>query len=176
MDHNLETEKPKKELSKYDLPEDDESRFNDQKYQGERFTKRYGVLGPIEQPERSFTDILWCIIFLVFMFFVIVLLVTTIANSSVSSLTNIRDSEGNLCGQDDGFQDYRYLFMFKLTSPYKSVCVKECPKFDYNQLRYNSTSASTEKSITPVYFADIAQVMEKGNSIQSNPTIYSTIR
>jgi hypothetical protein len=48
------------------------------------------------------------------------------------------DSSKNDCGVGEA-KDFPFLYMQTFKAPYKSVCVKECPHFDYNQIKYNST-------------------------------------
>ena len=79
-------------------------------------------------------------------------------------LSSPLDSEGNICGKDKDFEEYPYLFIYKFDEPYKSVCVKECPKFDYNQMRYNSNGKNKTK-IDPVYFEDFLDAVESSNLI-----------
>lgn len=151
---------PKKEEKKQDPPIEDEGRFMDHKYMGEQFPRPWGVRGPLPNGRRTFTDVICCAVFLLYCIFMILLVVVTCANARVQDIGKIMDSEANKCGEKD-FAAYPYLLMFKFSAPYKSVCVKSCPKFDYNQIRYNSggTNASV---ITPVLFADISNEMETG--------------
>lgn len=57
-------------------------------------------------------------------------------NSNANDLTRIYDSEDNVCGEG-ATADFPFLFMQNFDAPYKSVCVKECPQFDYNAIKYN---------------------------------------
>lgn len=48
------------------------------------------------------------------------------------------DSNGNFCGEGI-LEDYPKLYFFNMEKPLDSVCVKECPQFDYNKLRGKDT-------------------------------------
>jgi hypothetical protein len=62
--------------------------------------------------------------------------------SDPKGLNKVYDSSGNICGQGAA-QEYPILFLQTFTAPYVSVCIKECPVFDYNQIKYNSNGVST---------------------------------
>lgn len=49
------------------------------------------------------------------------------------------DSHGNFCGMGE-LEDYPYLYFLNFQLPLTTVCVKECPKFDYNSLMGKDTS------------------------------------
>ena len=109
--------------------------------------------GPVVK--RSMTDIICCAIFLLYIGGMVGVFFYKYKDFKLDLLKAPLDSEANTCGKDKGFEDYPYLFLFTFTEPYRSVCVKECPKFDYAQMRYNSTGKnSTTKGIKPVYFED----------------------
>lgn len=96
----------------------------------------------------------------------IAIVVLNLANSDISSMREISDSEGNVCGQDSGYEDYKNLVMFNFDAPYRSVCVKECPKFDYNQIKYNSDGTNSSV-IEPVYFENFTKAVEYGKNLSS---------
>ena len=51
-------------------------------------------------------------------------------------MTKIYDSSGNVCGEGKAL-DFPVLYLQTFSKPYKSVCVWECPKFDYNAIKYD---------------------------------------
>lgn len=106
-------------------------------------------LGPV--PKRGMTDILCCIIFLLTLVFFFTFGILYSVKKTSGDLTTIMDSSGNLCGKDAAVKDYPFLYMYKFDAKYRSVCVKECPKFDYNQIKYNANGKNSSK-ITPLYF------------------------
>jgi len=59
-----------------------------------------------------------------------------VMNSNDDDITKIYDSSGNACGFGKT-TDYPILFLQTFSKPYKSVCVKKCPKFDYNAIKFN---------------------------------------
>ena len=78
----------------------------------------------------------------------IITMFSALKNSSHSDLTKIYDSSGNECGFG-ATKDYPYLFMQTFLKPYKSVCVKKCPKFDYNEIKYKINTSEEEKNKYP---------------------------
>jgi hypothetical protein len=68
----------------------------------------------------------------------------------------VLDSEGRVCGVDEVVKNHPYLYMVKFSENFKSVCVSECPRFDYNQIYFNSTGLN--KTVTqPLYFESLDQ-------------------
>ena len=86
---------------------------------------------------RRKTDCFCLILFLAVCIAMIATTVYILTNSDSQHMFKLYDSEGTDCGTGDA-QDYPLLYMQNFRRPYKSVCVKECPKFDYNQMKYNS--------------------------------------
>ena len=87
--------------------------------------------------ERGMTDCLCLILFLLVCIVMIASTVYILVNSDAERLTRLYDSSGNDCGTGD-VKDYPFLYMQTFKKPFRSVCVKECPKFDYNEIRFNS--------------------------------------
>jgi len=141
------------------IPEDNESLYNKEGYEGEKFPRAIGERGPSTQ-SGGFTDLFCCIFFLLYIAGMVALLFLNMANSKVSSMSHQLDSDGNACGFDDSVKDFKYLLMFKFQKPFKSVCVKECPIFDYNQMKYNSTGSNTTY-IQPLYFSNFSNAIGK---------------
>lgn len=92
--------------------------------------------GPVPNEDRRVTDKFCCLIFVVFMIFLGVTTVWAFKNSDKDDIYKIYDSEGNACGRDK-LRDYPYLYIQNFEEPFKSVCIKECPNFDYNAIKYN---------------------------------------
>jgi len=93
--------------------------------------------GPIHDSKRSITDKLCLLIFITFLILMIVTMIWALKNSNHSDLSKIYDSSGNICGFGET-KDFPYLFLQTFEKPYRSVCVKTCPKFDYNEIKYKS--------------------------------------
>ena len=134
---------------------DDESKYNDEGYMGVPFPREIGQNGPIK--ESRCTDMFCCIFFLAYIAGMGALGFLNMAKSKVGTMSHQLDSDGKACGYDKGYENYPYLMMFSFSEPYKSACVKHCPKFDYNQIKYNSTGSNTT-AITPVYFSNFSEV------------------
>lgn len=127
--------------------------------------------GPVR--DRKMTDIFCCICFLLFLIAWIVLGVFySFKSDKLQNLDDIMDSEGNYCGVDSNVRDYPYLFMVKFNADYRSVCVKECPKFDYNQIKYNSTGTNSSK-IEPLYYEQLSDVVKTSYNLNMDSSITS---
>lgn len=111
------------------------------------------VQGPVTK--RRVTDIACCICFAIFLiaFFAIGIVYAILGKNK--GMFDTLDSTGQICGKDDKVKDFPYVYMTKFTEKYKSVCVKECPKFDYNQIKYNSTGVPTKTDFKPLYYNDL---------------------
>jgi hypothetical protein len=135
---------------------EDRNSVLDDDFAGEKMPKRLS-LGPV--PKRSMTDIICCLIFLLVIigFFTVGILFSV--KSTSGSVTNVMDSSGNLCGVDTKVANYPYLYIYKFDARYRSVCVKECPKFDYNQIKNNANGKNTA-SIDPLYFESYSSVVK----------------
>ena len=87
--------------------------------------------------ERNYTDCCCLILFLAVCIAMICTSVFILMKSDPKKMLKLYDSSGNDCGIGDA-EGYPLLYMQNFKAPYKSVCVKECPRFDYNQLKYNA--------------------------------------
>lgn len=114
---------------------------------GDRLPTRLGD-GPV--PIKRSTDVVCLVLFCILMVGLIVLsLIFAIGGNNSKKIAKPLDSEARICG--DEVKGYPYLYMFKFTPNYRSVCVKSCPRFDYNQIKYNADGKSKDK-IEPLYF------------------------
>lgn len=114
--------------------------------------------------ERRCTDICCCLLFIILLGGMMTAVFFYSSKSHIKDLRNPRDSAGNQCGVTEGFEEYPMLFMTKVTEPFRSICVKECPKFDYNQIRYNSSGDNFTGPIQPVYAANFSQAVKDANT------------
>lgn len=135
-----------------------QSVVDDNKFLGQQIPSRLSH-GPVRS--RRMTDLVCCIIFaLFFAGWLAIGIYYTFTSDRLDSLNDMLDSEGNYCGVDAKVKDYPFLFMVKFDANYRSVCVKECPKFDYNQIKYNSTGSNTT-IIQPLYYEDLASAVRR---------------
>ena len=75
-------------------------------------------------------------------------------------LTKPMDSDARICGQDEAVKNFPFLYIFKFEKNYRSVCVSSCLKFDYNQIKYNSTGAATDY-IRPLYYENYTTIVPR---------------
>lgn len=76
---------------------------------------------------------------------------TAFSKSSHNDITKLYDSSGNACGFDTA-KEYPFLLMQSFSKPYKSICVKSCPVFDYNEIMHG-------KGVKPpMYFAEFKKM------------------
>lgn len=129
-------------------------------YKGKPFPGQYGKRGP--RDSDSCTDILCIFVFLFYIGIMITLVINLRSSAHIEDLRELMDSEGNKCGVSKGFEEYKSLYFFKFSAPYKSTCVKECPKFDYNQIKFNSTGTA-QRPITPLYFSNFSSFVKESS-------------
>jgi len=93
--------------------------------------------GPVQ--DRSCTDVFMCIIFSAFLLLMVVISIVGFQNGDPYKIVTPFDSDANICGESEGFEDYPYLFWPEFlsnaasadTDAYKTtVCVNICPKYD----------------------------------------------
>jgi hypothetical protein len=158
---SLSTSKPAE-----DICCDNEISNLDEGFKGKKVPASFG--GGPRDPKKC-TDILCCLIFVCFVGGIVAAAFLHYPTSKIGIMLTPRDSDGNMCGVSPKTKDYPYLYMVKFSSPYRSVCVKECLKFDFNQIRYNSTGANLTK-ISPVYYEDFAAAVKLHNTSWDNKT------
>ena len=104
----------------------------DDDFLGDRMPERLGN-GPVEHRRR--TDMLCMVICCVFFLAFIVLTFVYSFINKYDILLHPLDSDARTCGLDSVVKDYPYLYIFKFEKNYRSVCVKSCLRFDYNQVK-----------------------------------------
>lgn len=127
----------------------------DDKYMGQKLPVRL-ARGPVSP--RRITDVICCLVFPLVLIAFLVIGIIYSSSTKVKNLTKPQDSKGNVCGIDAAVKDYPNLYFYSMDRPYKSACIKTCPQFDYNQIKYNSTGGSTNY-IQPLYFENYSSVV-----------------
>lgn len=115
--------------------------------------------GPVGK--RRLTDKICLFICLIFFIFFIVMIFTYSWNNDYKALEHPMDSEARICGRDEAVKDFPYLYVFKFERNYRSVCVRECLKFDYNQIKYNADGNNGTYSMKPMYFGEFNERTER---------------
>jgi hypothetical protein len=86
--------------------------------------------GPMEN--RSCTDVLCCLFFIAFLGGMIAIAGYSISKGDPNLIGRGYDRAGKICGVDDGYTDYPYLYFQVPKTKYLSstICVKTCPMVD----------------------------------------------
>lgn len=136
-----------------------------------RIPETWGI-GPVRNRDRRCTD-MWCyILFIITLLAMIATAIWAILASDPRGIAKVYDSSGNICGEGAA-ANHPLLYLQTFEKPYRSVCVSDCPTFDYNQIKYNSSGVSTYDQagpIPPLLFHDFINQFA-GNSYTSAPDI-----
>ena len=93
--------------------------------------------GPVQNIKRRVTDKCCLVIFILYLLLMIVTMSIAVSNSEHEDITKLYDSSGNACGFDEA-EGFEILLLQRFSKPFISVCVKECPSFDYNEIKYKT--------------------------------------
>jgi choline transporter-like protein 2/4/5 len=94
-------------------------------------------LGDTTKKERSCTDIICCILFVLGWIAMITIGVIALQKGNPRALAQPYDSDNHACGVAAGFEDYQYIYFARPSGPLFSranttVCVRHCPKGNEN--------------------------------------------
>ena len=154
------------ESQKDDICCDNEVSNLDEKHTGKKIPQQFAQ-GPRES--KKCTDMFCCLLFVLFVGGMVFATFVHFPHSKINLMTTPRDSQGNICGHSDATKDFPFLYMVKFSSPYRSVCVKECLIIDYNQIRYNSDGKNASV-ITPVTFENFTEAVKAAGTSWDNKT------
>lgn len=129
----------------------------DDPFTGDRLPERLGN-GPVER--KRMTDTICMFACLGFLLLFTVLAVIYGFWNDYHLITKPMDSDARICGEDEPVRDHKYLLLFKFDRNYRSVCVKRCPVFDYNQIKYNPAGTNTSY-IQPLYYENYTRVVKR---------------
>lgn len=129
----------------------------DDPFTGDRLPERLGN-GPVER--KRMTDLVFMIICLVFLLIFIIFAIIYGFWNNYYLLSKPMDSDARICGEDDPVKDHKYLMLFKFDRNYRSVCVKKCPIFNYNQIKYNPKGTNTS-AIEPLFYENYTRVVRR---------------
>ena len=106
------------------------------------------INGP--RSKRSCTDIICCLLFVIFWVFTIYIAIYGLQNGNLKNIAQPYDSDGNRCGVDRGFEKFPLLYFDQpmSTSAIKfTICVGSCPKDDKDRVfcKPNNDVTSCEK-------------------------------
>jgi len=104
--------------------------------------------GPVKSPYRKMTDKICLILFLLTLAAIISISVYGWVRGDERDVRRVYDSSGNACGIGRA-ADYPYLYFQTFTAPLVTVCVKECPKIDYDVINTSAAGAGLAPITTP---------------------------
>lgn len=104
--------------------------------------------GPVKNQFRHTTDKICLVIFLSYLLLMIGTMIFALVKSNHGDITKIYDSSGNPCGYENA-KDYHLLYLQTFSRPFKSICLKACPEFDYNEIKYKMTGGTEKASDYP---------------------------
>lgn len=116
--------------------------------------------GPVRNNYRKVTDKCCLAVFLMVLAAMIATAAYAFAKADPMGLEKVYDSSGNVCGAG-ATADYPILYLQTFQAPFTSVCVKACPHFDYNQIKYNSTGVPDQSQNGTIASLDIKEFNRK---------------
>lgn len=127
----------------------------------ERLARDHPVLpewtrGPLHDRQRRITDKPFLALFVLCLLTLFATSAWAFKTSTEKAFDRPRDSSGNFCGQGQA-KDYPFLYLQTFTAPYKSVCVKACPSFNYAHLLAKDAAGKKTASAKPVGFDQFAR-------------------
>ena len=116
--------------------------------------------GPIRDKFRKVTNKGCYIIFVLYLLAMIGTAVYSLKNSDSTAISRVYDSSGNICGKGKA-EHHPYLYLMNFKAPFKSVCISQCPRFDYNEIKYNADGshppATDSSEAEPLYFEEFSK-------------------
>lgn len=120
-----------------------------------RIPETWGI-GPVRNKQRRCTD-MWCyILFIITLLTMIGFAIWALLSADNRGIAKVYDSSGNICGQGAA-ENFPLLYLQTFEKPYRSVCVSECPSFDYNAIKHWSGNAPhypADQEINPIDFTE----------------------
>lgn len=118
--------------------------------------------GPVHDRRRRVTDSIFFALFAVCLLLMGLNLLWAFSKSSDSGFKKVRDSSGNVCGVGAA-KNHPFLYLQSHSEPYRSVCVRKCPSFDYTKINpaglsaKNGSKKSGKAAGRPVYFEEFSK-------------------
>ena len=94
---------------------DENNKYMDKDYKGDKSSNLL-KRGPLE--ERSCTDIICCVIFLLFIIGLLVISIIGFKKGDPLLLATPFDPDGNACGESPGFKDFPFIYFSRPSSEY----------------------------------------------------------
>ena len=154
--------------------------------------------GPISDETRKCRDIFCCIFFILFLVACVVVAILGFCNGHPNYFLYVYDEDGKACGYDKGYEDYKYLYFYNVTSNVKSlnlgsvingICVEQCPNKTLNeateqttQLNCKGTKNNPDCDVTYENYYESSPLLNricfpmKDDEIQYNKTTHTKIQ
>ena len=103
--------------------------------------------GPLGDESRKCRDCICCIIFLVFFIGCLIIALLGFLMGKPIKILYSYDEDGNACGLDKGYENYKMLYFYdvignlknlKIKSMVNAFCVEECPEEKYDKNEYKN--------------------------------------
>ena len=123
-------------MTEKEKPQDPYQKYKDFKWENPDDFRN----GPMSDETRKCRDIFCCIFFLIFLVACVAVAILGFYYGHPSYFLYVYDEDGNACGKDGNYKDYKYLYFYQVISNAKKLepgemingfCVKECPKNDF---------------------------------------------
>ena len=120
-------------MTENEKPNDPYQKYKDFKWENPDDFKN----GPMSDEKRKCRDIFCCLFFLVFLAACVAVAVLGFKYGHPSYFLYVYDEDGNACGKEGAYKDYKYLYFYnvignaknlKIKQMINGICVKDCPK------------------------------------------------
>lgn len=115
--------------------------------------------GPVPDRRRWVTDSIFLALFVGCLLLMGLNTLWAFAKSTEGGFNRVRDSSGNVCGAGKA-KAYPFLYLQTFAAPYRSVCVRKCPSFDYGKVNpagLRGKNGAAKRAAKPVAFEEFSK-------------------